>query len=63
MNTEPFLVNALLNNTVMVQALIDNGCLCSGVIDNALVDKLGLPRISILPRQLETAENSSTNLL
>lgn len=61
MNTEPFLVNALLNNTVMVQALIDNGCLCSGVIDNALVDKLGLPRISILPRQLETAENSSTN--
>lgn len=42
MNTSPFLVNALINDTIMVQALIDNGCLCSGIIDDALSSRLNL---------------------
>lgn len=61
MNTNPFLVNALLNNTLMVQALVDNGCLCYGIIDDELTSKLNLPRISILPRTLETAEKITEN--
>ena len=61
MNTEPFLVNALLNDTVMVQALVDNGCLCYGIMDDMLTTRLKLPRIPISPRHLETAENSSEN--
>ncbi|KAI0994220.1 hypothetical protein K3495_g13962, partial [Podosphaera aphanis] len=61
LNTEPFLVNALLNDIYMVQALIDNGCLCSGIIDDDLTNRLKLPRINITPRALETAENSSSN--
>ncbi|KAI0991588.1 hypothetical protein K3495_g16599, partial [Podosphaera aphanis] len=59
MNTAPFLVNALINDTNMVQALVDNGCLCSGIIDDTLTSRLHLPRIPILPRSLETAEESS----
>lgn len=42
----------------MLQALVDNGCLCSGIINENLVEKLQLPRIPILPRQLQTAEMS-----
>ncbi|KAI1007242.1 hypothetical protein K3495_g979 [Podosphaera aphanis] len=61
MSTSPFLVNASINDALMVQALIDNGCLCSGIIDDALSSRLNLPRISISPRKLETAENSSKN--
>lgn len=61
MNTDPFLINALINDTLMVQALIDNGCLCSGIIDDALSTQLKLPRFNISPRKLETAENSSEN--
>ena len=61
MNTKPFLVNALLDDIIMVQALVDNGCLCYGIIDNALADRLRLLRIPISPRNLETAENSSVN--
>lgn len=59
MNTNPFLVNALLNDTTMVQALVDNGCLCSGIIDDTLTTQLKLPRYTISPRLLQTAENSS----
>ncbi|KAI0998518.1 hypothetical protein K3495_g9677 [Podosphaera aphanis] len=58
MNTTPFLVNALINDVTMVQALVDNGCLCSGIIDDNLTSLLKLPRLPILPRFLETAENS-----
>ncbi|POS84509.1 hypothetical protein EPUL_002507 [Erysiphe pulchra] len=49
MNTNPFLVNALLNDITMVQALVDNGCLCYGIIDESLVSQMDLPRILILP--------------
>ena len=45
----------------MVQALVDNGCLCYGIIDDELTSKLNLPRISILPRTLETAEKITEN--
>lgn len=61
MNTTPFLVNALVNDLTMVQALVDNGCLCSGIINDDLATQLQLPRISISPRSLETAENSTTD--
>ncbi|KAI0992561.1 hypothetical protein K3495_g15624, partial [Podosphaera aphanis] len=61
LNTSPFLVNALLNDSLMVQALVDNGCLCFGIIDEALTTKLDLPRIPITPRYLETAEASTDN--
>lgn len=61
MTTSPFLVIALINDTLMVQALVDNGCLCSSIIDDALSSKLNLLRISISPRKLETAENSTIN--
>lgn len=63
MSTEPFLVNALINNVTMVQALVDNGCLCSGIIDDKLTSELMLPRISISPRPLETAEEMTSNKL
>ncbi|KAI0996435.1 hypothetical protein K3495_g11747 [Podosphaera aphanis] len=63
MFSPPFLVNALINDEVMVQGLIDNGCLCSGIICDKLVSKLNLPRIPITPRPLETAENSSSTKL
>lgn len=56
MNTSPFLVNALINDLTMMQALVDNGCLCSGIIDDKLASQVKLPRISIAPRSLETAE-------
>lgn len=59
MNTNPFLVNALVNDLTMVQALVDNGCLCSGIIDEAFAARLSLPRKPISPRALQTAENSS----
>lgn len=59
MNTDPFIVNALVNDTTMVPALIDNGCLCSGIIDDALTSKLKLPRIAITPRLLKTAEEKT----
>ncbi|KAI0996128.1 hypothetical protein K3495_g12053 [Podosphaera aphanis] len=59
MNTDPFLVNALINDVTMIQALVDNGCLCSGIIDDTLAAELRLPRISISPRSIETAENST----
>ena len=45
----------------MLQALVDNGCLCSGIINADVADKLKLPRISILPRRLQTAEKSTEN--
>lgn len=61
MNTEPFLVNALINNVTMIQALVDNGCLCSGIIDDQLTSELMLPRIPISPRSLETAEEMTNN--
>ncbi|KAI0993512.1 hypothetical protein K3495_g14672 [Podosphaera aphanis] len=63
MNTSPFLVNALINNSTMVQALVDNGCLYSGIIDDAFASKLQLPRYPISPRPLETAEKSSEKLI
>lgn len=59
MNTTSFSVNALINDIHMVQALVDNGCLCSGIINDALVSKLKLPRFSISPRSLQTAEDSA----
>lgn len=46
----------------MLQALVDNGCLCSGIIDANLTSKLQLPRIPILPRQLQTAEITEEKL-
>ncbi|KAI0991161.1 hypothetical protein K3495_g17026, partial [Podosphaera aphanis] len=58
LNTSPFLINALINDSTMVPALVDNGCLCSGIIDDAFASKLKLPRTSISPRGLETAEDS-----
>lgn len=61
MNTTPFLVNALINDSTMIQALVDNGCLCSGIIDDALTTKLKLPRYPISPQLLETAEGSSND--
>ena len=61
MNTDPFLVNALLNDVKMVQALVDNGCLCYGIIDDKLANELKLPRIAITPRIIETAEDASEN--
>ena len=61
MNSDPFLVNALLNDTCMVQALIDNGCLCSGIISDELATRLSLPRFPIHPRPLKTAEESTSN--
>ena len=61
MNTNPFLVNALINDTTMLQALVDNGCLCSGIIDDKLAERLQLPRIPISPRTLQTAEKSTEN--
>ncbi|KAI0992888.1 hypothetical protein K3495_g15296, partial [Podosphaera aphanis] len=61
MNTTPFLVNALINDISMVQALVDNGCLCSGIVDDELTTKLKLPRISIIPRSLETAEKATAD--
>lgn len=61
LNTDPFLVNALLNDFLMVQALVDNGCLCYGIISEELSTKLNLPRIAIPPRSLETAEEMTTN--
>ena len=61
MNTIPFLVNALVNDKLMIQALIDNGCLCSGIISSAIANRLNLPRIPIPPRKLEIAENSPTD--
>lgn len=61
MVSTPFLVNALLNDVTMVQALIDNGCLCTGIINEKLAIRLGLPRVPIMPRPLETAENSTKN--
>ena len=63
MNTTPFLVNALINDKVMIQALVDNGCLCSGIIDNTLATRLNLLRTPITPQFLETAENSSKEKL
>ncbi|KAI1004094.1 hypothetical protein K3495_g4113 [Podosphaera aphanis] len=59
LNTEPFLLNALINDTQMVQVLVDKGCLCYGIIDDDLTTQLNLPRISIPPRFLETAKKSS----
>ena len=59
LNTTPFLVNALVNDLTMVQALIDNGCLCSGIINDNLATQLQLPRISISPRSLQTAEDAT----
>lgn len=61
MNTNPFLVNALLNDVKMVQALVDNGCLCYGIIDDKLTNELNLPRFPISPRVIETAEDASQN--
>ena len=61
MNSDPFLVNALLNDTCMVQALIDNGCLCSGIISDELATRLSLSRFPIHPRPLKTAEESTSN--
>lgn len=56
MNTEPFLVNALINHVTIVQALVHNGCLCSGIINDELSFELMLPPIPISPRTLETGE-------
>lgn len=61
MNTSPFLVNALINDSSMIQALVDNGCLCSGIVSDKLSEDLKLPRIPISPRSLETVEDSTTN--
>ncbi|KAI0994459.1 hypothetical protein K3495_g13722 [Podosphaera aphanis] len=61
MNTTPFLVNALLNNMNMPISYDNNDCLCSGIIDEGLTTILNLPRTSIPPRVLETAEDSSIN--
>lgn len=44
----------------MLQALVDNGCLCSGIISDEVAQNLQLPRISILPRKLQTAEISTS---
>lgn len=43
----------------MLQALVDNGCLCSGIIDDDVINMLQLPRYSISPRKLQTAELST----
>lgn len=59
MNTTPFIVNALINDSSMIEALVDNGCLCSGIINDALTTKLQLQRTPISPRILETAEDST----
>lgn len=59
MNTSPFLVNALINDSTLVQALVDNGCLCSGIIDDKFASQLKLPRTSIPPCVLETAEEAT----
>lgn len=60
MNTTPFVVNALINDSNMIEALVDNGCLCSGIINDALTTELQLQRTPISPRILETAEDSTT---
>lgn len=63
MNADPLLVNALINDTSMVQAQIDSGCLFSGVIKEQLITKIQLPRIPISPRLLQTAEEVIINKL
>ena len=61
MNTNPFLVNVLINDSSMIQALVDNGCLCSGIISESLAKSLHLPLEPISPRLLVTAEDSTVN--
>ena len=61
MNTNPFLVNALLNDTHVVQALIYNGYLCSDIISDALTNYPQLLRIEISPCSQQTAEQVTKN--
>ncbi|KAI1003072.1 hypothetical protein K3495_g5130 [Podosphaera aphanis] len=61
MFSPPIPVNALVNDTVMIQASVDNSCLCTGVINEKLANKLKLQRIAIKPRPLVTAETATSN--
>lgn len=47
LNTSLFLLNALINDIIIIQALVDNGYLCPGIFDAELSMKLKLPRMPV----------------
>ncbi|KAI1003431.1 hypothetical protein K3495_g4780 [Podosphaera aphanis] len=57
MNGTPFLIDCFLNSIFFVQSLIDTGCLCYAAFSHTLVKEKNLPRIPVIKRSLQLAEN------
>ncbi|KAI0996343.1 hypothetical protein K3495_g11837 [Podosphaera aphanis] len=53
LNTNPFLVNALLNDTLIVQSLVDNGCLCYETAENSSENKPIIKEIAFVSLDLD----------
>jgi predicted aspartyl protease/transposase InsO family protein len=59
MDSEPFLVDALIDGISYTEALVDSGCLCYAAISQEYCQQLNLPRTAITPRQLEQVTGTS----
>lgn len=53
MDSKPLLISTQINQDILAPALVDSGCLSYGVVDSHFVQKHGLERIRITPREME----------
>ena len=59
MDSEPFLIDALIDGISYTEALVDSGCLCYAAISQEYCQQLNLPRTPITPRQLNQVTGTS----
>ena len=52
MDGEPFVVSALINDTIFANTLIDTGCLSYGLCDSYFAQRNNLKRLKIRPREV-----------
>ena len=56
-DSNPFIVDALINNLFITRALFDTGCLPYSAFSESFVKRHNLPRIKVEPRELKLAKD------
>ena len=59
MDTTPLLIDCMLNSSFYHEAFVDNGCLCNAAFSSQLAHQRKLPRIAVVPRELQLAEKDT----
>ncbi len=61
LNSQPLLLDCLINNSFYTKAMVDTGCLCFSVIDEGFVRQHKIFSERITPRYLRLADGSRAN--